>query len=77
MQQTYLILFLTRHSDVDILNSLYFLAGKILNIDYSFIKGSFILQLKKDIPRVSKEVDRDQNLYRINSSITLKLGYRT
>ena len=61
-------LYLTGHSDADIITILYPLADKLIHFGCIIFTEGFITQFKKEIPNVVKVADEDHNLDNINSS---------
>ena len=59
-------LYLTGHSDADIITILYPLADKLIHFGYSIFTEEFIAQFKKEISNVVKEADEDHNLDKMN-----------
>ena len=65
-------IFLTGHSDAEIINIIYPLADKLSYFGYNMFTEEFIAQLKKEMTKVVAEADLDHNLHGISTSKTYK-----
>ena len=65
-------LFLSGHTDVEIITKLFPLADKLLSFGYNHLTKEFIAQLKKELPRIVKEADKYHDLDTINCSKQFK-----
>ena len=61
-------LFLSGHTDVEIITKLFPVADKLLSFGYNHFTEEFIAQLKKELPRIVKEADKYHDLDTINCS---------
>ena len=65
-------IFLSGHTDAEIVTKLHLLIDKLIYFGYKQFTERFIKQLKKEIPEVIKEADRDHDLDRIDCSTQFK-----
>ena len=65
-------IFLSGHTDAEIVTKLHLLIDKLIYFGYKQFTERFIKQLKKEIPEVVKEADRDHDLDRIDCSTQFK-----
>ena len=61
-------IFLLGHTDADIVTQLHLLIDKLKSFGYKCFTEGFLRQLKKELPQVVKEADRDHDLDRIDCS---------
>ena len=61
-------LFLTGKSDAEVITMLHPLADKLLYVGYTHFKEYFIVQLKRELPRIVEETNKDHDLDTIKPS---------
>lgn len=55
-------LFLTRKADAESITMLHLLADKLMHFGYNYFIEEFIVQLKKKLPNITEEANKEHDL---------------